>query len=126
MMYNAGRPTHDRSTHPDDPLPNPTPASKAPAPGSAAATQLEHGRSVLEAEATTIHAVRDRIGESFINAVERLAGCPGLVVVTGMGKAGFVAQRLSATLASTGVPSIYVHPAEAAHGDLGRISARDV
>lgn len=94
--------------------------------GRPAAAQLEYARSVLEAEAAAILSVRERLGESFLNAVERLASCPGLVVVTGMGKAGLVAQRLSATLASTGVPSIYVHPAEAAHGDLGRISARDV
>jgi arabinose-5-phosphate isomerase len=87
---------------------------------------LEHAQSVLEAEASAILAVRDRIGESFVEAVECLARCQGLVVLTGMGKTGFVAQRLSATLASTGVRSIYVHPAEAAHGDLGRISTGDV
>jgi len=81
---------------------------------------------VLEAEANAISGVRARIGESFVSAVERLTACPGLVVVMGIGKTGFIAQRLSATLASTGVPSIYLHPAEAAHGDLGRVSARDV
>jgi arabinose-5-phosphate isomerase len=108
-------------------LPNYTSAKKTPGDGtSAAARQLEQAQSVLKAEATAILAVRDRIGESFIAAVERLAACPGLVVVMGMGKTGFVAQRLSATLASSGVQSIYVHPAEAAHGDLGRISGRDV
>jgi arabinose-5-phosphate isomerase len=108
-------------------LPNANPAPKTLTPGVAvAAGRLEHAQSILEAEANAILAVRDRIGESFVEAVERLAGCEGLVVATGMGKTGFVAQRLSATLASTGVPSIYVHPAEAAHGDLGRISARDV
>jgi arabinose-5-phosphate isomerase len=115
------------STRPIDPLPKHTPALKTPAAGvSAAAQQLEHARAVMEAEVNAILSVRDRIGETFIHAVERLAGCQGLVVATGIGKAGLVAQRLSAILASTGVPSIYVHPAEAAHGDLGRISARDV
>jgi arabinose-5-phosphate isomerase len=126
-MYGARPPHACCSTRPTDPLPNRTPALKTPAAGvSAAAQQLEHARSVMETEANAILSVRERIGESFVYAVERLAGCQGLVVATGMGKTGLVAQRLSATLASTGVPSIYVHPAEAAHGDLGRISARDV
>jgi arabinose-5-phosphate isomerase len=108
-------------------MPNTSSVPKSPARLSGPeAAELEHARSVLEAEANAILLVRDRLSESFVNAVERLAGCSGLIVVTGMGKAGLVAQRLSATLASTGVPSIYVHPAEAAHGDLGRISARDV
>jgi arabinose-5-phosphate isomerase len=108
-------------------LPHTKPAPKTQTSGvTAAPGPLEHAQSVLEAEASAILAVRDRIGESFVEAVESLARCQGLVVVTGMGKTGFVAQRLSATLASTGVRSIYVHPAEAAHGDLGRISTDDV
>jgi arabinose-5-phosphate isomerase len=79
---------------------------------------------VLEAEAAAISRVA--LGEPFARAVEWILGCRGRVVVTGMGKPGFVAQKISATLASTGTPSHYVHPAEAAHGDLGRIAREDL
>jgi arabinose-5-phosphate isomerase len=79
---------------------------------------------VLSAEAAAIGRVR--LGEPFARAVEWILGCTGRVVITGMGKPGFVAQKISATLASTGTPSHFVHPAEAAHGDLGRIAREDV
>ncbi|HET8538747.1 MAG TPA: KpsF/GutQ family sugar-phosphate isomerase [Anaeromyxobacter sp.] len=85
---------------------------------------LEHGRTVLAAEAAAIQAVR--LDEHFAEAVRWILSCKGRVVVTGMGKPGFVAQKISATLASTGTPSLYVHPAEAAHGDLGRIAKDDL
>ncbi len=85
---------------------------------------LEHGRAVLAAEAAAIQAVR--LDESFAEAVRAILDCKGRIVVTGMGKPGFIAQKISATLASTGTPSLYVHPAEAAHGDLGRIAKDDV
>ncbi|BDG03945.1 KpsF/GutQ family sugar-phosphate isomerase [Anaeromyxobacter oryzae] len=85
---------------------------------------VEHGRTVVAAEARAIAAVR--LDESFAEAVRWILDCKGRVVVTGMGKPGFVAQKISATLASTGTPSLYVHPAEAAHGDLGRIAKDDV
>jgi len=78
----------------------------------------------MSAEARAIGAVP--LDESFAEAVRWVLGCKGRVVVTGMGKPGFVAQKISATLASTGTPSLYVHPAEAAHGDLGRIAREDV
>jgi arabinose-5-phosphate isomerase len=84
----------------------------------------EYGRSVVAAEAAAIAAVK--LGPPFGRAVEWILACKGRVVVTGMGKPGFVAQKISATLASTGTPSLYVHPAEAAHGDLGRIARDDV
>jgi arabinose-5-phosphate isomerase len=93
------------------------------APG-AARDLLEHGRTVLQAEAAAIQAVR--LDERFAEAVQAILDCKGRVVVTGMGKPGFVAQKISATLASTGTPSLYVHPAEAAHGDLGRIAKDDL
>ncbi len=83
-----------------------------------------YGQSVIEAEAAAIGRVR--LDEAFARAVEWILGCAGRVVVTGMGKPGFVAQKISATLASTGTPSLFVHPAEAAHGDLGRIAADDL
>jgi arabinose-5-phosphate isomerase len=85
---------------------------------------VEHGRAIMAAEARAIGAVS--LDESFAEAVRWVLDCKGRVVVTGMGKPGFVAQKISATLASTGTPSLYVHPAEAAHGDLGRIAREDV
>jgi arabinose-5-phosphate isomerase len=83
-----------------------------------------YGQQTLAAEARAIGGVR--LGAPFAKAVEWVLGCKGRVVVTGMGKPGFVAQKISATLASTGTPSLFVHPAEAAHGDLGRIARDDV
>jgi len=83
-----------------------------------------YGQTVLAAEAAAIGRVV--FDDAFARAVEWLLGCTGRVVVTGMGKPGFVAQKISATLASTGTPSHFVHPAEAAHGDLGRIAREDV
>jgi arabinose-5-phosphate isomerase len=79
---------------------------------------------VIEAEAKAIAGLA--LDKAFVRAVDWILGCKGHVVVTGMGKPGFIAQKLSATLASTGTPSLYVHPAEAAHGDLGRIAKDDV
>jgi len=89
-----------------------------------AADLVAYGRTVLSAEAAAIAAVE--LDERFAEAVRWILGCKGRVVVTGMGKPGFVAQKISATLASTGTPSLYVHPAEAAHGDLGRIAKDDL
>ncbi len=97
-------------------------ASKAAPPR--AQDLVAQGRTVLAAEAAAIAAVK--LDEGFAEAVRWILGCKGRVVVTGMGKPGFVAQKISATLASTGTPSLYVHPAEAAHGDLGRIARDDV
>ncbi|HSN14335.1 MAG TPA: KpsF/GutQ family sugar-phosphate isomerase, partial [Anaeromyxobacteraceae bacterium] len=85
---------------------------------------VAYGQQVVSAEARAIGGVR--LGAPFAQAVEWILGCKGRVVVTGMGKPGFVAQKISATLASTGTPSLFVHPAEAAHGDLGRIARDDV
>jgi arabinose-5-phosphate isomerase len=83
-------------------------------------------RKVLEIEAEAIRALIPRLDESFDRAVATLLGCAGRVVVTGMGKSGIIAQKISATLASTGTPSLFLHPAEAIHGDLGRIVKGDV
>jgi arabinose-5-phosphate isomerase len=85
----------------------------------------EIARKVLEIEAEAIRELIPRLGEAFDGAVELLLGCPGRVVVTGMGKSGLVGQKISATLASTGTPSLFLHPAEAIHGDLGRIVRGD-
>jgi arabinose-5-phosphate isomerase len=85
---------------------------------------LAYGRMVLATEARAIGGLR--LGASFATAVEWILACKGQVVLTGIGKPGFVAQKISATLASTGTHSIYLHPAEGAHGDLGRVSRRDL
>ena len=90
------------------------------------ADALAYARGVLDAEAAAILGAKERLGASFIRALELMRACEGHVVVTGLGKPGFIAQKLSATLASTGVPSLYLHPSEALHGDLGRVSRGDV
>lgn len=86
----------------------------------------ETARKVLETEADAIRDLIPKIGASFDQAIEMLLACTGRVVATGMGKSGFIAQKLSATLSSTGTPSLFLHPAEAIHGDLGRIVKGDV
>jgi arabinose-5-phosphate isomerase len=85
----------------------------------------ETARKVLEIEAEAIRALIPRLDESFDRAVQTLLACAGRVVATGMGKSGIIAQKISATLASTGTPSLFLHPAEAIHGDLGRIVKGD-
>jgi arabinose-5-phosphate isomerase len=86
----------------------------------------EVARNVLEIEARAILDLLPRLGEDFDRAVEMLFACGGRVVVTGMGKSGLIGQKLSATFASTGTPSLFLHPAEAIHGDLGRIVKGDL
>lgn len=83
------------------------------------------GKRVLAVEARALQRLHDTLGESFEAAVARLVGCPGRVVVTGMGKSGLVGQKISATLASTGTASFYLHPADALHGDLGMVKGED-
>jgi arabinose-5-phosphate isomerase len=85
----------------------------------------ETARKVLETEAEAIRELIPRLDESFDGAVETLFACTGRVVVTGMGKSGLIGQKISATLSSTGTPSLFLHPAEATHGDLGRIVKGD-
>lgn len=87
---------------------------------------LEIARKVLEIEANTLRNLVNRLDARFEAAVNLLIGCHGRVVVTGMGKSGLVGQKISATLSSTGTPSFFLHPAEALHGDLGRLVRRDV
>ncbi|MCA8969186.1 MAG: KpsF/GutQ family sugar-phosphate isomerase [Planctomycetes bacterium] len=88
--------------------------------------QLSSAKRILDAEATALARVRDRLDATFSEVVSLILGLSGRVVVTGMGKAGLIAQKVSATLASTGTPSIFLHPAEAFHGDLGRVVPGDV
>src|SRR5216117_3035316 len=86
---------------------------------------VDYAREVIRAEAEAVAQLVGRLNGSFSRAAEMVLACPGRVVVTGMGKPGFIAQKLSATFASTGTPSLYLHPAEALHGDLGRIVKGD-
>ena len=87
---------------------------------------LERARRVLEIEAQAVTALIRRLDERFIRAIEILEECQGRVVLTGMGKSGFIAKKIAATLASTGTPALYLHPAEGVHGDLGMIVRGDV
>lgn len=87
---------------------------------------LQLGRDVLQAEAAALQALVKRFPAEFAQAVELIHECTGCAIVTGMGKAGLIGQKIAATLASTGTPSHFVHPAEAIHGDLGRIHAKDL
>jgi len=87
---------------------------------------LELARQVLQTEAEAIVRVLDRLDDSFLAAADLLAACDGRVVCTGMGKSGIVCRKLAATLASTGTPALFLHPAEAIHGDLGMVAPGDV
>ncbi|MGB8225720.1 MAG: KpsF/GutQ family sugar-phosphate isomerase [Sedimentisphaerales bacterium] len=87
---------------------------------------LEYARQVIKAEANGVAQMAGLIGESFVRAAELIYGCKGSVIVTGIGKAGLIGRKISATLASTGTPSHFLHPAEAVHGDLGRLRREDV
>lgn len=82
-------------------------------------------RSVLRTEAAGLQALAGSLGDSFARAVDLLAAATGRVVVSGMGKSGHVGRKIAATLASTGTPALFVHPAEASHGDLGMIVPGD-
>ncbi len=84
------------------------------------------GRRVLEIEARALAALARRLGEAFERATRMILDAPGRVVLTGMGKSGLAARKIAATLASTGTPALYIHPAEARHGDLGMIVGGDV
>jgi arabinose-5-phosphate isomerase len=83
-------------------------------------------QQVIDIEANAIAALRDRVDDAFLTACELMLNCSGRVVVIGMGKSGHVGGKIAATLASTGTPAFFVHPAEASHGDLGMIVPGDV
>jgi len=87
---------------------------------------IHQAKEVLRIEADAVYALIDRVGQDFIKAVEIIESCKGRVVVTGMGKSGLIGKKIAATLASTGTPSMFLHPAEGSHGDLGMITRGDV
>ena len=105
-------------------IPNPQKTSTAQAADVTQALAL--AREVLQIEARAVEALAQRLDASFNRAVELILQCRGRVVVSGMGKSGHIGCKIAATLASTGTPSFFMHPAEASHGDLGMITRDDV
>jgi arabinose-5-phosphate isomerase len=87
---------------------------------------LTLARKVLQTEAAAVLALVDRLDDRFAEAVSLVVRCKGRVIVTGMGKSGIICRKIAATLASTGTPAFFLHPAEAVHGDLGVIQSDDV
>lgn len=87
---------------------------------------IRRAKEVLRIEAAAVSSLIRRIDENFEKAVKAVLACKGKLVVTGMGKPGFIGAKISATLSSTGTPSLYLHPADAIHGDLGRVTKDDV
>ncbi|WP_425058585.1 Arabinose 5-phosphate isomerase KdsD [Sporomusa carbonis] len=87
---------------------------------------IEQARACLELEAEAIRALIPRINDRFSAAMDMILKCSGRVVVTGMGKSGIIGKKIAATLASTGTPAFFLHPAEGIHGDLGMVTACDI
>ncbi len=87
---------------------------------------IEAAKRVLHIEAEAILALEERIGTEFARAVRLILDCKGRLVITGMGKSGLICQKIAATMASTGTPSLFLHPAEGIHGDLGMLTREDV
>lgn len=90
------------------------------------ARDLEEASRVLEIEARAIQNLSRRLGDSFVKAIDLLLGCEGKVVISGMGKSGHIGRKIASTMASTGTPAFFLHPAESSHGDLGVIGLKDV
>jgi arabinose-5-phosphate isomerase len=99
---------------------------ESPASDVASHPAITEARRVLEVEAAAILGVIDHLDQAFVDAVERVATCTGRVVTMGVGKSGIICKKVSATLASTGTPSFFMHPTEAIHGDLGMLVHGDV
>lgn len=87
---------------------------------------IDRAREVLSVEGGALLKLCDKVGESFEQAVDMILECKGRVIITGMGKPGIIGRKISATLASTGTPSLAMHPADAIHGDLGMVTKEDV
>ena len=90
------------------------------------AQTLQLARETLDIEAAALLGLKARLDERFLQAVDMMLGVQGRVVVTGMGKSGHIGRKIAATLASTGTPAMFVHPAEASHGDLGMVKDTDL
>jgi arabinose-5-phosphate isomerase len=91
-----------------------------------AETLLQRGAEVINEEANALKLLAESLEQSFVDACETVAGCVGRVIVSGMGKSGHIGRKWAATMAATGTPAFFVHPAEAAHGDLGMLISGDV
>jgi len=102
----------------------PRPVPSKPSFDAQRALQLAH--ETFDIEARALLGLKTRQGDAFTRAVETMLGCSGRVVVMGMGKSGHVGRKIAATFASTGTPAMFVHPAEASHGDLGMVTPGDV
>lgn len=105
------------------------PATKGPVRATSHAAPeglLALARGVVRIEAAAVAALEGRLGAEFLEAVELLVGCRGKVIVSGVGKSGLLAHKLAATLTSTGTPAVYLHPADALHGDAGLFTPGDV
>lgn len=89
-------------------------------------SSLARAREVLQIEADGILAVKDQLNDDFDKAIDFILDCPTRLIITGIGKSGIIGQKIAATLNSTGTPSIFLHPVEAMHGDLGIVDPRDV
>ena len=87
---------------------------------------IDAARKVIQIEADAVEALATRLDESFAKAIEMILACSGRVIVTGMGKSGLICQQIASTMASTGTPTIFLHPAEGVHGDLGMLMKGDV
>ena len=87
---------------------------------------IKRAKEVLDIEAQAISSLKNRLGKDFVRAIELILKTKGRVVVSGMGKTGIIGQQFSATLASTGTPSLFLHTAEAIHGDLGKVTGDDI
>ncbi len=88
--------------------------------------RMERGRRILDEEAQAIRSISGRLDEAFAGAAGAILSNPGKLAVTGMGKSGHIARKISATFSSTGTPAFFLHPGEALHGDLGMLESRDI
>ena len=105
---------------------DPSPAAAPVGPVRASEKALVLARRVLEIEAAAVSALASRVDAGFLHALDIVLACRGRVVVSGIGKSGHIARKIASTMASTGTPAFFVHPAEAMHGDLGMITRDDV
>lgn len=87
---------------------------------------LKRAKEVIAIEAQAIKGLIPRLNDTFIKAVDLMSHCRGRIIVCGMGKTGIIGRKIAATLSSTGTPAIYMHSAEAVHGDLGQVIRQDV
>ncbi len=101
-------------------------AETVPSRNTVTSRSRETARRVLETEAEAVTALIPRLDHRFDQAIELLVSCTGRVVLTGMGKSGIIGRKIAATLSSTGTPALFVHPADAIHGDLGMLAERDL